>query len=76
MFKNVIEKEHNNCFAYAELASLHQKIGQIDNAIVYYEQALKLGLKEPFIYRNLIELYKTKGLTEKAVQLQAEFNKL
>jgi len=57
----LIQKDSKNSFYWAQFGDLYLNLGQFDNAIQKYEEALKIRPDYDFVIRNLATSYKNKA---------------
>jgi len=65
-FKKAIEKDAEQPYVWANLATAYHKQKKHDDAIAAFEKAIALKADDPALLQNLGNVYAEKGLTEKA----------
>jgi len=60
-YKSSIRYNSENAKANFSLGSLYQKLGELDNAIIYFNRTIELEPENPLPYFNLSLIYEIKG---------------
>lgn len=68
----LIEDNYDDLDMFEKIAFCHQQLGQLQNAIEYYEKALQLGQKRLWTMLKLAHCYKNEGQTYDALRVYLE----
>jgi len=71
-YKKMMKKYPQNFLPYYKTGNIFFKLNNLDSALTYYNSALQMDDKQPFVLTKLYELYAKKNNVQKAIEFATE----